>query len=178
MEDIKKGLVGVTKAITKGSGALIKSTKLTLSLTNEEAKLKSIYTEIGEKVREIYSYGGSLGEFFDKKYLEILEQQRKVDDLKAARDVAKGVVTCQKCGKTSPRGSAFCPKCGETMMDDIADEHVHEAAKNEQHNPYRQNTEIEEQTTAPPEPVGKKCNTCGGINDIGDRFCLSCGRII
>jgi len=168
MDEIKKGIVGATKAIAKGSGSLIKSTKLTISLSNEEAKLNSLYQEIGKKVHEIYSYGGSLGEFFDKKYIEILEQQRKIEDLKALKDLAKGVVTCAKCGKTSPAGSTFCPRCGSS---------VGEAPPEQPPEPPPEQTEHRHEPPAA-SPASKNCNACGSANDQFDRFCLSCGRII
>jgi len=122
-------------------------------------------------VHEIYTYGGSLGEFFDKRYLDILEQQRKIEDLKAARDVAKGVVTCLKCGKTSPRGSTFCPKCGGAIGDAPEVQEVME---------FAEPTPPPIPPTPPPiaSPTGKNCNSCGCVNEISDRFCLSCGRII
>ena len=175
MDDLKKGFVGVTKAITKGSGALIKTTKISLSLTNEESKLNSLYTEIGKKVHEIYRYGGSIGEYFDEKYQQILEQQRRIDELKAARDVAKGIVTCAKCGKTSPRGSVFCPKCGGSIGEGEAAEESEAAFVEAGQMP----PVINEEPPAVPEVVLTKiCNVCGSANAVSDRFCLSCGRIL
>ena len=173
MDDIKKGIFGVTRAITKGSGTLLKTTKYALSLSNEESKLNSLYTEIGKKVHEIYSYGGSLGEFFDIKYLEIVSQQKKIEELKFAIDVAKGVKTCPKCGKSSPRVSAFCPKCGEDMSETAATEQQNPI--NNQPPPPQPITQEEPQKTAAKEKI---CGVCGGANEENSRFCLFCGRIL
>ncbi|MCL2350427.1 MAG: zinc ribbon domain-containing protein, partial [Defluviitaleaceae bacterium] len=115
MGDVKGNIGKVASAITKGSGTLIKTTKLTISLSNEEGKLKHIYTEIGKSVHEIYKHGGSLGALFDDKYKEILEAEAKIADLRTRLEIAKGVVICPKCGCTSKRGSSFCPKCGENL---------------------------------------------------------------
>ena len=179
MDDVKKGVANVARSIAKGSGTLIKTTKLTLDLSSEESKLKTLYTEIGKKVHEIYSYGGSLGEFFDKSYQDILEHQRKIDDLREALDIAKGVKTCPKCGKTSPRVSVFCPKCGEGMTDVPEKTEVGAA-------PCRPHSDdVPAPAPAPPShespqpnPKGRICNVCGKTNDPFDRFCLSCGRIL
>jgi len=181
MDEVKKGIFGVTKAITKGGGTLIKTTKLTLNLSSEEGKLNALYMEIGKKVHEIYSYGGSIGEFFDAKYQEILEQQNKINDIKTALDLAKGVRTCPKCGKGSPRTSVFCSKCGESMG---------EAAEAEAENaepvaaytidnqaPPLNSPKIEEPVKEEVKQV-KSCGICGSVNNIADRFCLSCGRIL
>ena len=162
MDDVKGGIAKAAKAITKGSGTFIKTTRLTISLHNEEANLKSLYIDIGKKVHEIYQYGGSLGEFFDAKYQEVVEVQNKIDGIKSQIDVAKGVISCPKCGKASPRTSVYCPKCGESMT--AAPELATQPAQ------------IEE----PPPPARKEktCAICGAVNDQQDRFCLSCGRMI
>ena len=179
MDEMKKGVANVARSIAKGGGTFIKSTKLTLDLSSEESKLKALYMDIGKKVHEIYSYGGSLGDFFDKRYQDILEHQRKIDDLREALDIAKGVKTCPKCGKTSPRTSVFCPKCGEGMTD--VPEMTEETA------PRRQAAADADAVPdpappshAPPQanPKSKICNVCGKTNDPTDRFCLSCGRIL
>ena len=189
MDDIKKGIMNATRSIAKGSGTFLKTTKLSMTLSNEEANMKSLYIEIGKKVHEIYSYGGSLGEFFDKKYQGLLEQQKKIDDIREAMEIAKGVKTCPNCAKTSPRTSTFCPKCGESMGDvpETVDARPYEAPIAPTPTvPTMAASEVpltENSVPAPtitPEPVakGKVCNVCGNENDPFDRFCLSCGRIL
>ncbi|MCL2397925.1 MAG: zinc ribbon domain-containing protein [Defluviitaleaceae bacterium] len=178
MDDLKKGIVGVTRAITKGSGTLIKTTKLTLNLSSEEAKLNNMYTEIGKKVHEIYSYGGSLGEFFDTKYQEILAQQRKIEDIKSALDIAKGAITCPKCGKSSPRTTIYCPKCGDTIGE-APETTPTVVGEYTQHQVQAPHLEPNQAPAIPPEmPKTKVCNVCNSTNADTDRFCLSCGRIL
>ena len=183
MDEVKKGVANVARSIAKGSGTLIKTTKLTLDLSNEENKLKALYTEIGKKVHEIYSYGGSLGEYFDQRYQDILEHQRKIDDLRESLDIAKGVKTCPKCGKTSPRSSTFCPKCGEGIAD------VPEKTAEMARIPHDTGTGAALDHTSTGDgsmaflpsqtpPQSKICNVCSSSNNPTDRFCLSCGRIL
>ncbi|MCL2376923.1 MAG: zinc ribbon domain-containing protein [Defluviitaleaceae bacterium] len=187
MDDIKKGIVNATRSIAKGSGTFLKTTKLSMTLSNEEANMKSLYIEIGKKVHEIYSYGGSLGDFFDKKYQEVLEQQKKIDDVREAMEIAKGVKTCPKCGKTSPRASTFCPKCGEAISDvpETVDARPFEAPVAPTPAPVAvvpevplPNSVVSPVAAPKPAPKGKICNVCGNENDPFDRFCLSCGRIL
>jgi ribosomal protein S27AE len=116
MGDLKDTLMKFTKGVTKTSGELLKSTKLSLALASEEDKLKQIYMEIGKKVHEIYQYGGSLGKFFDEKYLEIQQTEAGIQSLRDQMDTVKGVRTCPKCGASVERTAGFCPKCG-TQMD-------------------------------------------------------------
>ena len=176
MDDVKKGIAGAAKAITKGGSTLIKTTRISLSLTNEESKLNALYNEIGKKVDEIYSHGVSLGEFFDAKYLEILERKNRIGELKAARDVAKGIITCTNCGKTASRGSEFCPKCGASIGagDAASEQSEHHAADVAE--AYIPESQIPPATQTA--PATKLCGVCGSDNDAADRFCLSCGRIL
>ena len=112
MIDMRDTITNITKTVTRTSGDLFKSTKLNLSLSTEENELKAIYLEIGKKVHEIYQYGGSLGSYFDGKYLEIMDCERKIADTKEQLSVIKGVRQCPKCGKGAERMSEFCAKCG------------------------------------------------------------------
>lgn len=117
MDNLKDTFNNVTKSVYKQSKGFLRSTKLSMDLASEESNLKSIYTEIGKKVHEIYAYGGSLGKFFDEKYRDLLECEQKIDALRKELDDAKGTKTCPKCGKSAASAAEFCPKCG-TRMDE------------------------------------------------------------
>ena len=171
MSDLKDTLMKFTRGVTKTSGELLKSTKLSLALASEEDKLKQIYVEIGKKVHEIYQYGGSLGKFFDEKYLEIQQTETSILNMKNQMETIKGIKTCPKCGASIDRGAGFCPKCGaqlETVV--IAD--APSAAPS---------------ATTPEPPVVKEaepkknriiCRNCQSENEPGSSFCLTCGRML
>jgi len=112
MSDIRETISNFTKNVTKSSGDLFKTTRLSMAVTSEQTVLKNLYQEIGKKVHEIYQYGGSLGKFFDEKYLEIEASEKKIEELKEQISQIKGVRECIKCGKTAERTAEFCPKCG------------------------------------------------------------------
>lgn len=112
MNDIRGTLMSITRNVTKSSGDLLKATKLTVSLANEQELLKGIYLDIGKKVHEIYMFGGTLGKFFDEKYKEIEASEQKINDLKEKISVIKGTRECPKCGKNIEKTSEFCSKCG------------------------------------------------------------------
>jgi len=158
MDDWKSTIVDITKTITKTSGDFLKSTKLSMALSSEESNLKSIYTEIGKKVHEIYAYGGSLGKFFDEKYAEIQTAEAKIDDIRMQLDAAKGTRTCAACGHNAARAAEFCPKCGKGL-DGAA-------------------PVPEEYTAAPAPSAGRVCGICGKESAAQDKFCLSCGRML
>ena len=117
MQDIKGTLINITKSAAKTSGDLIKTTKLSMSLSGEQDNIKKLYMEIGKKVHEIYAYGGSLGKYFDEKYLELEACERKIEEIREQISLIKGTRECLKCGKTVERTMEFCPKCGIRLGD-------------------------------------------------------------
>ena len=169
MNDLKETIVKFTNSVTKTSGEILKSTKLSLSLSSEEDKLKALYLEIGKKVHEIYSYGGSLGEAFDEKIKLVEAQAEKIKELKNRIDDVRGTKSCPNCGKSIDRNNEFCPKCGHKTAEVSSTPSVPvEFAVNE------------EASTAPPvsEPSAKICGLCGKENPGESRFCFHCGRVI
>jgi len=112
MQDLSGTIANIARNVTKTSGDLLKTTKLSMSLSSEEGNLRNLHLEIGRKVHEIYQYGGSLGKFFDEKYMEIETCERKITEIKEQIGIIKGIRECPKCGKKVERTSEFCPKCG------------------------------------------------------------------
>ena len=188
MQDIRGTLVNITKSVTKTSGDLLKTTRLNMSLSSEETALKNLYMDIGKKVHEIYQYGGSLGKFFDEKYLEIEASERKIADIKEQISVIKGTRVCIKCGKTMERSAEFCHKCGiRVELGHGYVEPTHQLSATTDIIPSEQvlpSVEVLPQpTVTPPEPqteafVLRNCRVCSYKNESTAKFCLSCGRIL
>ncbi|MDR2903745.1 MAG: zinc-ribbon domain-containing protein [Clostridiales bacterium] len=169
MDDLKSTFVNITKAITKTSGDLLKTTKLSMNIANEESALKNIYIDIGKKVHEIYAYGGTLGAFFDEKYQELTETELKIKELKEQLDMAKGTKTCVHCGRSAPHTAEFCPKCGKPMSADapVTDYRAYDAPAQNALDP-------------PPSaaPKGRTCTVCSHVNADDVKFCEECGRML
>ena len=191
MDDIRHTITNITKTITQTSGGIIKSTKLSMNLANEEAALRNLYTEMGKKVCEIYSFGGSLGKVFDEKYKEVEAAEARIEALKNQLDLAKGVRTCPKCGKTAPKTAEFCPKCGGNMAG-VPVMEVQEVLENIPSvfpaeripptpdpipSPATDPVPVQE-ADIPPVLSGVTCRVCHTINPPEERFCLSCGRML
>ena len=195
MSDIRETLTNFTKNVTKTSGDLFKSTKLSMAVTAEQNALKNLHLEIGKKVHEIYQYGGNLGKYFDEKYREIEACEIKIEELKEQISLIKGVRECTKCGKSAERIAEFCPKCGIRFA--LAGE---QPATQTQPKPDT-TPSTPPADTIPPEPTPqppvslapstpappvtidppkttRHCRVCGMENDINTKFCLSCGRIV
>jgi len=186
MSDIRGTISSFTKSVTKTSGDLFKTTRLSMSVSSEQNVLKNLYMEIGKKVHEIYQYGGTLGKYFDEKYLEIEASERKINELKEQISQIKGVRECPKCSKSVERAAEFCPKCGIRMSAtgaDIASPPEHDLNPEPSPLPIK---EAEPISTAPisihppkePDTQTRRCRVCGMENDISTKFCLSCGRIV
>ena len=195
MSDLRGTITNFTKNVTKTSGDLFKTTKLSMNVSTEQTNLKNLYLEIGKKVHEIYQYGGSLGKFFDEKYLELEACERKINELKEQISQIKGVRECPKCGKSADRASEFCPKCG--IRFGAPGSEINEPAP--QQAPSQQMQQIAEPAPAPTPvpmpapteippppaeptvaatPKTRSCRVCGMENDLSTKFCLSCGRIV
>jgi len=180
MQDIRGTLFNMTKSVAKTSGDLLKTTKLNMNLSSEESNLKNLYFEIGKKVHEIYQYGGTLGNFFDEKYLEIEACERKITDLKEQISVIKGVKICSKCGKSVDRAAEFCQKCGIRVELGTVQSTVQSPLPQIEPS-IDEPTPILQETLTPepmPEPALRKCRVCSSLNENDTKFCLSCGRIL
>ena len=179
MDDLKNTFTNIKDTITKTSSGLIKNTKLNMELMNEEDSLKATYIEIGKKVHEIYNYGGSLGEYFDIKYKEILEIEKNIKGLKDDINIVKGVRICPNCGKQVDKNNEFCSYCGSSMLG------AEEFKKEENLEEIIKDKIIEEKTIKKPQIHEEKteenyriCSICGEKNEKSSRFCLGCGRIL
>ena len=190
MSDIKGTIANITRNVTKTSGDLIKTTKLSFILSTEESNLKNLHLEIGRKVHEIYQYGGSLGKYFDGKYLEIEAVERKITEIKEQIGMIKGIRECIKCGKHVERSAEFCPKCG-MRLDAAApvepERHggiplaeTQDLIPDAQRPPHTAAVPPEPAHTPvpPPPPLTKRCRICDSENEQSAKFCLSCGRIV
>ncbi len=208
MEDIKKVIFDLTKNITKSSSGILKVTKLSMQLANEEQNLKSIYWDIGKKVHEIYCYGGTLGPFFDEKYLQIKEVEEKIICAKEALKEAKGSRPCPNCSKSIDKNAEFCPKCGykvcggeatsslnndnilpKQQFNESEYSNIHEGAEvtvssneifsGKSIEKNKQESFTDEIIKEEKVQLNKKlCNICGSENDASEKFCLGCGRML
>ena len=178
MSELKETVFKITNSITKTSGEIFKSAKLTINLASEEDKLKSIYTEIGKKVHEIYIYGGTLGAAFDDK-IELAEaQQKKINDLKNRIDAVKGTKTCAACGKTTEKNAEFCPKCGHRSGEPVVKSEKAALKTQPANEPDASDEPVLQDVRPMSAPAGKACPICGKINEDGVRFCYHCGRVL
>lgn len=168
-DDWRSKLAKAVKTVKDSTGELYNTTKVNVDLGKEQENLRKLYYDIGKKVHEIYQYGGSLGKFFDEKYLEIKEVEERIEELQKKMEELKKVRICTECGKEVDKGAKFCPKCGTSMK---------EISKEEIFKPQLESIEVQEVQNHKPKIEMKVCPTCNAENQPEDKFCLSCGRAL
>ena len=144
MEDkggLQKGLTDVAKGISKTTNKIIKSTKLTISLSSEESKLKSAYLTMGKEVSRLYKEGAGAAfapwPLFDEQCAAIELIEARIADIKRQRAEGAKVEEAEDI----------------TPVDNGPPPISHEQG-------------------------GRVCRACGAVNEVADKFCLTCGRIV
>ncbi len=159
MNDIKGSIASLAKNVMGTSQGIMQSAKLNLLRANEEEKIKAVYIEIGKKVHEIYSYGGEVGPFFTEKYNEIISIERKIKELNDKIEV-------QKKSKEIYHTESIP---AERIVSEIKEEP--ELKENESD----KTVAVSEKYAEMPKKV---CSICKSQNDVNEKFCLGCGRML
>ena len=150
-------LVNLGKAISdvgnttlqKGKDA-VNVAKYNRLIADEEREITKVFEKIGQKYFEEHSEDGEYADLIEivkGSYDKIKEYQDVVNDL-------QGIIICETCGSSIPRGAAFCPECGIKV--EIKEE------------PEKQDKD----------PDKIYCECCGAEVAIGNKFCMACGAKI
>ncbi len=142
-EELKRTASDVADRAVKKTNEVTSIAKLNLNIKSSNAKLNSVYMEIGK----LFYIAERSGEDYTS---EIAENIIKADELIALIDaykkklaILKNVVECESCGNEIPYSAAFCSFCGakqehqepeepetddfnDTPTEDIADENTEE----------------------------------------------------
>jgi predicted RNA-binding Zn-ribbon protein involved in translation (DUF1610 family) len=135
--------------VGKKMGEVVEVTKLNSAINNEEDKIKKLYTEIGRKVYERFTAGGTACEDVLEECSAVKASYEEIENLRNKILQAKNLKKCTKCGEALELNIVFCPKCGEKQP------------------------VIE--VKAEPQAQGLSCTGCGAPIGPETKFCPKCG---
>lgn len=112
LENFTKKVSDTAKAAAKKSSELVEVTKLNMSISAEEDKIKKAYADIGKMVYEAYTKGEEVGEVYKELCSSITGFE---ENIKATRQKIldlKELKVCPGCGAELEVDISFCSKCG------------------------------------------------------------------
>jgi len=139
-------LKNVAKDVTKRSGKLVESTKLSAKIASEETKLKKLYSDLGEQVYKDYTSGQTFDGKYNQFFSDINLVLKEIEELKEDKADVKGVKTCNNCGAEIKQEAKFCTNCGAPQDEEEA------------------------------EPATKNCPSCGAELEMDAKFCPEYGK--
>lgn len=101
------------KNISTAASDNIEIVKCNSAVKTCEAKIKELYTEIGERYYNAET-DMSRADFADL-FEQVQKQQSEIAGLKKKLQDLKGVEVCKICGQEISRGSRFCKWCGAAV---------------------------------------------------------------
>ncbi len=117
-ENLKQKVTDTAKVAAKKSGELVEITKLNMSISSEEDKIKKVYSEIGKSVYESFTKGETGA--YSKQCEEIETYKETIKQLKQKILDLKDSKVCQSCGTEVAAAVAYCPKCGNKLEEVVA----------------------------------------------------------
>ena len=114
VDDVAAKAGSLAKTAVKKTGEAAEAAKLTLLLKSEQKKLDSMFTVLGKLFYE-QTKGTDVRAQVVAEIMEIDEQKRIIDDLKATMIENSGKIICDSCGKEIDLEHPFCPECGNKI---------------------------------------------------------------
>jgi len=115
-DNLGKKIGDAAQSAVKKSGELVEVTKLNLSISAEEGKIKELYEKIGEYIYNQYAEGKEMIPEVNEFCSQIKACKENISQLKSKIYELKGVKVCPKCGAESEKQAAFCSSCGEKLQ--------------------------------------------------------------
>lgn len=112
LDNFGKRLSEAAQAAAKKSGELMEVTKINMNITQEEDKIKKLYTNIGKKVYESYLKDPDNYAQFKEECEAIGSHNENIKKMKARILEAKNLRLCSACGEEIGNDVVYCPKCG------------------------------------------------------------------
>ncbi len=118
----KDGASKFAKIFAKRTSDAISSTKLSISISEANNKIKDIYTEIGETMYEKYLNNEATDPEFETAFQQIDKLMVDIGELYDKKAELKNAQRCKNCGTLNKDDADFCSKCGATLECDDCDD--------------------------------------------------------
>ena len=98
--------------ISKETGKIVESAKLTYTASDIESQLNKIYVTIGKKFYDACIEGDSIPDEFAQEFKCIAELKEQLENAKDKISEIKNTKKCPACSSPVNEGDAYCRKCG------------------------------------------------------------------
>jgi len=110
--ELTQKVSNTAKAAAKKSNDIVEITKLNMSISAEEDKIKKLYTEIGKALYEAYKKGEVLPDAFRESCEKIKTYDENIKHMKQKVLELKNLKACPNCGAELEADVLYCSKCG------------------------------------------------------------------
>lgn len=100
--------------IAKKSEELVEISKLTVSISSAEVKIKDIYAEIGRHLCEKHEHGIYIDPDLVESCNEVIKLKTNVKNMQDTILQLKNKKRCPECEESFEAETPFCPKCGSS----------------------------------------------------------------
>lgn len=183
-DELGKKISQTTQDVVQKTKDTTETMKLNNMVSDEEKRIKNLYTEIGKAYFELHadSCEDSL-----KPYVDGIKDARvKIGEYTEQIKRLKGIGKCPNCGTDVPNTAPFCTNCGLKMniqtTNPIAPNTnaLNCVACGAPLNPGSAfctncGTKVEQPAPAPAAPTARICANCGNELADGVNFCTKCG---
>jgi uncharacterized coiled-coil DUF342 family protein len=116
-DNITKKVTGTAKVAATRANDIVEVTKLNLSISAEEDKIKKLYAELGKAVYETYNAGEEVGDAFKFYCKKIDEIEKNIEEMKQKILEMRKLKMCPSCSIELEADMAYCPKCGTKQQE-------------------------------------------------------------
>lgn len=111
-DEAREKLAGTARAAVNASREMIEVSKLNTAIKSEEYRIKEIMYDIGREIYETYKDEKPVSDKLRSKCDDIMECEKKIEELKLKILEIKNLKSCVECGTRIPLDYIYCPKCG------------------------------------------------------------------
>ncbi len=109
-DTLSETLTSTGKAVGSKTKEAAETAKLSLQISQEEARLKKAYEALGEAYFK--NHENDMPEQYAVYAVDIRESAARLDSLMKDRQILKNQKRCSSCGAWMPNEDRFCGKCG------------------------------------------------------------------